>query len=112
MQIYVSVLLASFYIFVALFAQSFHDHGTGQVFKNLHFAKSEKTFSADSSILSNSDCLSCHFIHTGKSLDVHEFNFTALKTDEILLKISTYEFSFLSVIVSYTRSRGPPIILT
>ena len=40
----VTVIFALLYLFVTLFSQNFHNHGSGEVFKDFNFKKSEKTY--------------------------------------------------------------------
>ena len=39
-----ALLFAALYLFVALFSQNFHNHGSGEIYKDYHFKKAEKTF--------------------------------------------------------------------
>ena len=105
---FIAVLFAAFYLFVALFAQNFHDHGKGQIFKDCHFTKAEKTFTDASSVETSSDCLSCHLLYTGKYIGQEGFIFSAVKPVEEGREIPDFSPSFSSPLPSVFHSRGPP----
>lgn len=53
-------LLAAVYLFVALFSQKFHNHGSGKEFQEFHFIKKENTITKAKFSVENIDCLACH----------------------------------------------------
>lgn len=63
-----SVLFLMGYIFVAFFAQQFHDHE-----HHSDFNKTEKAFTQ---AMDNdaSDCLACHLLYEGKHLSTEDFS--------------------------------------
>ncbi|MDQ0477410.1 MULTISPECIES: hypothetical protein [Chryseobacterium] len=101
-------LFTAVYLFVALFSQSFHDHGSGEVFKDFHFTKIEKTFTKSSSAAHYSDCLSCHILHEGKYLTPQNFFFSAISIEDSCLEIFTAERTFSPLALFNFRLRGPP----
>ena len=103
-----ALLFAALYLFVALFSQNFHNHGSGEIYKDYHFKKAEKTFSANTKAAEYTDCLSCHILHDGKYAVPEQFflsfGFTAIfqiQFSETEKKIS--QFSYFNL-----QLRGPP----
>ena len=107
-QKFLATLFASVYLFVALFSQSFHDHGSGEVFKDFHFTKVEKTFTNSTTAGHYSECLSCHILHEGKYVTAHEFLFSAISIEQFNLEIFSVENSFVPVAHFNFHLRGPP----
>ncbi|WP_051190458.1 hypothetical protein [Kaistella palustris] len=106
----ISFLFTGIYIFVALFSQFFHNHGSSEVFKEYHFQKTEKSVSPSKLAAEAGGCLSCHIFHEGKFLVPPEQpsfcrtpDFTAIpyfSEDQLLVSRRVYTV-FL---------RGPPSI--
>lgn len=98
----------SIYLFVVLFSQNLHNHGSGLVLKDFHFKKIEKTFSTSTHSSEFTDCLSCHIIHDGNSLVPQDFSysFNNLKYAEQLL--SEVQLQYHSQNTSVLFLRGPP----
>lgn len=108
-QKFLASLFTAVYLFVALFSQNFHDHGSGEVFKDFHFTKVEKTFTNSSQAVHYADCLSCHILHEGKYVNSQEFFFSAISIENFQIEIFTAEKSF-SLFDLYTyQVRGPPV---
>ena len=107
-QKFLASLFAAVYLFVALFSQSFHDHGSGEVFKDFHFTKVDKTFSNSSELAHYADCLSCHILHEGKFVNAKEFSFSAISSDDYHLIIIKAEKNFSLLSFSNFHVRGPP----
>ena len=84
-QKFLATLFAAVYLFVALFSQNFHDHGSGEVFKHFHFTKVDKTFTTTSDIGHYSECLSCHILHEGKYETTQDFFFSAISIEQFQL---------------------------
>lgn len=97
------------YIFVALFSQNFHHHGSAEIFKDFHFKKSEKTFSTDTSVEVFSDCLSCHILHTGNFLVPQDFQLSFLQFGDFQKQIFSYQQRFAKREFFYLPLRGPPV---
>lgn len=107
-QKFLASLFAAVYLFVALFSQSFHDHGSGEVFKDFHFTKSDKTFTTSSEVAHYADCLSCHILHEGKYITAQEFFFKAILVEEFQLEIGEAERIFKPLSLFNFQLRGPP----
>ena len=107
-QKFLASLFAAVYLFVALFSQSFHDHGSGEVFKDFHFTKADKTFTNSSEAAHYADCLSCHILHEGKFVNAQEFSFSTIAIEDYQLKIITAEKSFKLLSLFNFQERGPP----
>ena len=103
-----ATLFGSVYIFVALFSQNFHHHGSAEVFKDFHFKKTEKTFSTNTSVEVFSECLSCHILHTGNSLVPQDFQFSFVKANDFQKQIFAYQQRFAKREFFYLQLRGPP----
>lgn len=104
----VAPFLLMAYLFVVLFSQNFHNHGSGEVFRDFHFKKSEKTISANDSVTEYSDCLSCHLMHDGKNLIPQEFGLKFVKDVFFEKRIFSYQPRFSNVQVFGFFLRGPP----
>ncbi|WP_447951208.1 hypothetical protein [Chryseobacterium koreense] len=103
-----STLFAGVYLFVALLSQNFHHHGSGEVFKDFHFQKTEKTFTTSHLSQDFTDCLSCHFLHGGKTLVPQNFSFeysTFLDLKEGIFNDQQWISKFK---LFYFQLRGPP----
>lgn len=96
------------YLFVALFSQNFHNHGSGLVFKDFNFKKSEKTFTESHLVQEFTDCLSCHFLHDGLTLipDVFKINFNT--SEDFRKEIFAYQQRFSVLEIFCFNLRGPP----
>jgi len=105
---FLALLFAVVYLFVALFSQNFHNHGSGEIYKDFHFKKAEKTFSANSKTAEYTDCLSCHILHDGKYAVPEQFFLTfpcaeifhseTFETEKKAFQLTFYDFQL----------RGPP----
>jgi hypothetical protein len=107
-QKFLASLFTAVYLFVALFSQNFHDHGSGEVFKDFHFTKVEKTFTNSSKAVHYADCLSCHILHEGKYINSQEFFFSAISVKDFHLEIFTFEKTFHPLALYNFHLRGPP----
>ena len=101
-------LFAGVYLFVALFSQNFHNHGSAEVFKDFHFKKSEKTFSSSSMTEAFSECLSCHILYAGNSLVPQDFHFSFTKVEDFQKQVFAYQQRFAKREFFYLQLRGPP----
>ena len=99
---------AGVYLFVVLFSQNFHHHGSGEVFKDFHFKKSEKTYTINHQLENYSDCLSCHILHAGNSLLPQDFNFILLKSADFQKEIVSFEKRIEKCDFFNFQLRGPP----
>lgn len=103
-----AVIFAALYLFVALFSQNFHNHGSGEVFKDFNFKKSEKTYSPGHLSQEFTDCLSCHLLHDGHSLVSEDFQFKFVQPDDFQKEISAYTQRFSKLKFFSFQLRGPP----
>ena len=103
-----AVIFTAVYLFVALFSQNFHNHGSGEVFKDFNFKKSEKTYSKGYFAQEFSDCLSCHLLHDGHSLLPEDFQLAFIQTDDFQKEIVAYAQRFSKLEIRYFELRGPP----
>jgi len=98
------------YLFVALFSQNFHEHKRSELFGDFKYQQTKKVFSSESSVVSYSDCLSCHVLHEGKHLSFTSFQcslFFAEKSEQVIV----FAEDFLYRIPLFnTAVRGPPAI--
>lgn len=108
-QKFLAPLFGALYLFVALFSQSFHDHGSGEVFKDFHFSKVEKTYTDSSTVTHYSDCLSCHILHEGKYIGFQEFFFSAISVEKFRSETFAAEKIFIPVAFFDFYLRGPPL---
>jgi len=97
------------YLFVALFSQNFHEHGSAEVSSDFTFKKSEKTYTSTSLTEAFSDCLSCHIFHTGNSLIPQEFHFSIIKNEDFQKQIFAFQQRFVKCEFFYLQLRGPPV---
>lgn len=107
---FLATLFTAVYLFVALFSQNFHNHGSGEVFKGFHFIKVEKTFTEAPVAISFTDCLSCHILHEGKFIPSQGFVFSAISIYDFQLEIFTAERTFIPLTLFSSQSRGPPTL--
>lgn len=107
---FLATLFAAAYLFVALFSQNFHNHGSGEVFKDFHFKKSEKTISSNHFIEDFTDCLSCHILHDGNSLVPEDFQISFSTIEDFQKEIFAYQQRFSKLEIFYSQLRGPPSI--
>lgn len=105
---FLATVFTGFYLFVALFSQNFHNHGSGEVFKDYHFKKSEKTFSKSSFSTNFIDCLSCHLLHDGHTLIPDVFELSTTKLIDFRQQIFAYKQRFSSLEFLSIQLRGPP----
>ena len=107
-QTFLATLFTGVYLFVVLFSQNFHNHGSGEVFKDFNFKKSEKTYSKGHFAQEFSDCLSCHLLHDGHSLLPEDFQLAFIQTDDFQKEIFAYAQRFSRLEIRYFELRGPP----
>ncbi|MBU4539493.1 MAG: hypothetical protein L6264_07790 [Weeksellaceae bacterium] len=107
---FAAVLFTGVYLFVALFSQNFHNHGSGEVFKDFNFKKTEKTFSTGHLSINFTDCLSCHILHDGNSLLPEHFQFSALKNEDFRKQLFACEQRFATREFFDVQLRGPPVL--
>ena len=110
-QKFLASLFTAVYLFVALFSQSFHDHGSGEVFKDFHFTNAEKTFTKSTEVAHYADCLSCHILHEGKYITSQDFSFSAISIEDFHLEIFTDEKHFVKLSLFNFHLRGPPALI-
>lgn len=103
-----AVIFTAVYLFVALFSQNFHNHGSGEVFKEFNFKKTEKTYSLGHLSQEFTDCLSCHLLHDGHSLVPEDFQFKFVQPDDFQKEIFAYAQRFSKLENRYFQLRGPP----
>ncbi|MCW4451293.1 hypothetical protein OK344_03635 [Kaistella sp. BT6-1-3] len=103
-----AVIFTAVYLFVALFSQNFHNHGSGEVFKDFNFKKSEKTYSPGHLSQEFTDCLSCHLLHDGHSLFPEDFQFKFVQPDDFQKEIFAYAQRFSKLEFFSFQLRGPP----
>lgn len=103
-----AAVFGSVYLFVALFSQNFHHHGSAEVFKDFHFKKSEKTFSTSTMSEAYAECLSCHILYAGNSLVPQDFQFHFTKSEEFQKQVFAYQQRFAKREFFYLQLRGPP----
>ena len=96
------------YLFVALFSQNFHNHGSGAVFKDFNFKKTEKTISSNHFSEDFADCLSCHLLHDGNSLIPEDFQISFSNFNGFQKEIFAYQQRFSKLEIFYSQLRGPP----
>ncbi|WP_226065363.1 hypothetical protein [Kaistella polysaccharea] len=108
-QKFLATLFAGVYLFVALFSQNFHEHGSGEILKDFHFTKVDKTFSTSSKIVHYTDCLSCHFLHEAKYITAQAFFFKAIAAEELHLGNFSFEKIALHSAFYNYYLRGPPV---
>lgn len=101
--------LSGFYLFVVLFSQMFHQHGSGSEFRDFHFKKSENNISAKNLSASESNCLSCHFLHEGYALVPQSFQYDFLEIRNYYSEIAGHQFIYLYKLKEITSLRGPPV---
>ena len=107
-QKFLSTLFSAVYLFVVLFSQNFHKHDSGVLFKDFHFKKSEKTFTANHASNNYSDCLSCHLVHDGNAF-LSENVFTFLKSTEYFQSsVFNYKSGVFCSLSFHFQKRGPP----
>lgn len=105
-----STLLLGVYIFVALFASNFHHHGSGLVFKDFHFKKTEHSIVQSDTEKEFVDCLSCHLFHDGKNLVPQIFSFRFLKKFIFQKQYFAFQQQFSTVRNEVLLLRGPPFL--
>lgn len=105
---FTATLSLAFYLFVALFSQNFHDHGSAEIFRDLHFKKTEKTISEAKTLVALQDCLSCHVLYEGHSLLPQEFGVRFFNPKLFEREIFSYRQRFSSVQIFTAQLRGPP----
>lgn len=105
---YAAVIFTAVYLFVALFSQNFHNHGSGEVFKDFNFKKTEKTYSSSHPAQDFTDCLSCHVLHDGNSLIPVGLQFSLNQHVDFQKEIFAYEQRFSKLEIFYFQLRGPP----
>lgn len=103
-----AVIFTAVYLFVALFSQNFHNHSSGEVFKEFNFKKTEKTYSQGHLSQEFTDCLSCHLLHDGHSLVPEDFQFKFVQPDDFQKEISAYTQRFSKLEFFSFQLRGPP----
>lgn len=107
---FLATLFAVVYLFVALFSQNFHDHGSGTAFDDSTASKSDQIFKSSTDLAHYADCLSCHVLHEGKHLQSADFNFNAFSAIKIQSEFTTPESSFQGNALRNLKARGPPAL--
>ena len=100
---------AGVYLFVVLFSQSFHNHGSGEIFSDFNFKKSEKTYTTSHQIEDYSDCLSCHVLLAGNSMLPQDFDFACIKVADFEKEIFSLQQQIFKVDFFHIQLRGPPV---
>lgn len=106
-----SLLFMSIYLFVVLFSQNLHNHGSGLVLKDFHFQKSEKIFTQSAYSSQSTDCLSCHILHDGNSLVPQDFSYSFKNFKYAEQLLSEVQLSYYSAQPQVLFLRGPPNII-
>ena len=103
-----SIILLGVYLFVALFSQNFHEHGSNDYSKKFNFKKVGKSVS--SSDLENplDHCLSCHFLHEGKVFFGENFSFEFQSVEVFQQENFGHHFTSYSTQLFHFYLRGPP----
>ena len=103
-----STLFLGVYLFVALFAQSFHQHGSSVSlgFKNI---QSETTFSEAKDFSHSASCIWCHFVWSGNSVvpEVLALSFYQFVAISEVQEFAVADYSFQKPYQLYLR--GPPL---
>lgn len=105
-----SLLAAGLYLFAALFSQQLHRHGDS-LSGNSDFKKGEFCYSEKANFIVEAHCLSCHFLHTAKTVVPDHFAFHFFVQQQC-----SNEFSFVvEQTYFYHKSshylRGPPVFI-
>ena len=103
-----STLFSGVYLFIVLFSQNFHEHHRGDLFKNFHFKKSEKTFTSSHATKAYSDCLSCHFTHDGNAFLTKNNVLVFQSTKQFKKSVFNYSIGAFCSFSFYFQKRGPP----
>ncbi|WP_370895268.1 hypothetical protein [Chryseobacterium gossypii] len=106
----ISTLLASVYLFVVVFSQSFHHHDSIGCFKNFNLKKAENSISKSLAKDKDGDCLACHFLATGHTLVPEEFNFTFESHSHEVRQIIAVQEKIWAQTKFTFQLRGPPAI--
>ena len=107
---FLATLFAVVYLFVALFSQNFHDHGSGLASDEFNSSKSDQSFKRSTDLAHYADCLSCHLLHEGKHFQSGDFHFTALSAVKFQSEFSTPNATFLLNVPLSIKVRGPPAL--
>ena len=105
---FLATLFTGVYLFVALFSQNFHNHGSGEVFKDFNFKKIEKTYSNSSFAKNYTDCLSCHLLHDAHSLIPEVFALPIAISNAFQQQVFAYQQRFSTLEILSIQLRGPP----
>lgn len=108
LRLILATLFTGVYLFVALFSQNFHKHGSAEVFKDYHFKKTEKTFSSSHISKAASECLSCHLLHDGNYVIPEVLQLSVFHKTEFQKQLFAYEQQFGTLQIFYSDLRGPP----
>ena len=103
-----SALFLGVYLFVALFSQNFHEHGSNDYFKKFNFKKVEKSVSSSSVQEDLDHCLSCHFLQEGKIFFGRNFSYEFHYIEEFQKQNFAQKFSFYQTQRLHFYLRGPP----
>lgn len=102
-----SALISALYLFVVLFSQDMHHHGSGFIGKSAAGQKYAKAFSDAATGADASQCLSCHFFYTGNSLVPQDFVISVFTVREKIQEFTSYSTPLLAADSSVLFLRGP-----
>lgn len=103
-----SLFLAMLYLAMVFLAQNFHNHGSGEVYKDFNFKNSKQTISASSLQKQNVDCLSCHLMFEGFSTAPAAYNLNFDYFQYFQKTETAYFQRFSKVQIHDFYLRGPP----
>lgn len=100
-------LITALYLFVALFAQNFHNHGAISTFESKESVVLHKDHTQVQADPSN--CLSCHFLYTGNAFIPQEFSFEFSDFEINDAEFGIFGQSFIKIPSGAVFLRGPPV---
>lgn len=101
-------LMATVYLFVVLFSQKFHNHGSGKEFQGFHFVKKENTITKAKFSVENIDCLACHIASDGHAVFPEVFNQKISFVSEFSVPKPEIQSLYLYKRSELSTQRGPP----
>lgn len=109
---YIKKILSQFllviYLFVLLFSQNFHNHGSGLEFKNFHFRNSKNTLSKQNFKENSVGCMVCHIISDSHALLPEEFKYNIFLSSKFSLPNTELQSLYLYKKRELSSLRGPP----
>lgn len=104
-------LMAAVYLFVALFSQMFHNHGSGEEFRDFHFIKKENTITKAKFSVENIDCLACHIASDSHAVLPVAFEIDLSTVPECSVPKPEIQSLYLYKNSELSTQRGPPAYL-